>query len=124
MVSIKSIRLDTSLESEGVWEDFPYAQGVRFKIASYTCGAYTTAMREAHKAKEHSQKEHERLYAEAVARHLIRDWSGLDEGPYDYAQAIQFCTDPEYKHVRAWVEAVSTETAKYLTSARAEAGKA
>lgn len=129
MVSLANIRLDTSLSVAGVWKDDPWGQGFRFCIASAESMPFKAAMREALRLKDSDPKAYEAAYAEAVARHLLKDWSGLDDAagqpvPYTYAQSLEFMSSPDCQHLRQWVESVAITTAEYLARTRVEAGKA
>jgi len=124
MVNISSIKLDTAAASQGVWKHDPWGIGFEFCIASTSCKEYVAAVREAARMLDKEGEEaFQRRVSEATARHLLRDWRGLDE-PYSYEKSLEFMTAPDGMHLRAWVAAVADTTTEYLMHTRAKAGKA
>jgi hypothetical protein len=125
MVSLSSIKLDTTAVASGVWKRLPYSADVEFLIASGRNPEFVSAMREAHRVRETDEAAYQRLYSEALARHIVKDWRGFDDAAgYSYAQALEFMTAPEFAHIREWVDSVAGSHAEYLVRTQAKAGKA
>jgi hypothetical protein len=100
---LNSTFTDGNLEREGVWVD--YFEGSQLKIASKESPeykAYLARLAQRHKLKIGGKPKPETMVlmkdvmSDAMAKHLLLDWSGIslngeDEVPYSYATGKMAC---------------------------------
>jgi hypothetical protein len=128
MVSLSSIKLDTSSVSEGVWKKDPWGIGFEMCIASATSPEFVRAMREAARLRDADGEDgHRKRVGAAFARYILKGWRGLEDGdaplPYSFDNALPFFVEENCAHIREWVAVESQATGEYLVKSRAEAGK-
>lgn len=130
MVKLSSIRLDPKAEVEGVWCTF--APGLEFKIARVGSAPYRAAnsrvlapyaRRSGTKWPE--ERELRNLTAPAVARHLVKDWRGLEaeDGtaiPFSVEECEKILRDPVYDELYTWVLASAGDSEQYREEVQKE----
>lgn len=131
MVKLKSLRVDTTAEAEGVWLE--YVHGFKVRIASTATRKFRDAMeaamlpyRDLIRADQGKDKAERKftddmrtsLLREVVAEHVLVGWEGLedDEGeqvPYSKAAALALLNDPGMHRLLSWIEAAAANEDVY-----------
>lgn len=102
-MKLSQMVVDRTAAVEGEWED--YAAGIRFKIASYGSPEFKSAMYALMGDESLAGKSYGQWAAHAVhaaAKHLLTDWSGIDEEdnsgpmPYSAERSLAVLTDERY----------------------------
>jgi hypothetical protein len=128
---LDTIALDSAAEVEGVWEEFHHPvtgrpTGLRVRIARFG----NPKFKEIYKGLkervrrlpngELPDKVHDRIFAEAMARAIVVDWSGMIRGgvdvPYSVEEAKTLLLDNARPAFREFVSKVAGEEANYYAA--------
>ena len=123
MVMITKLMSDMDKERRGVW--FDYELGIRLRIARFNNSDYLSALRkllEPHQSKIRrgmmSAEEVDKIAVAAVARHILTDWSGIDdeEGKpltYSVSKAEEYLADAKLHDLYTFVLEKSRDAAAF-----------
>ena len=136
-----ALNLDTIIEddsklNDGVWIDFPEADGVELLIASANGTAYRDAMQKAVKKLPKNRKawtENKLLSVQLplIAAHILLDWKGIEitDEKTGKAKAVKYSTEVGLEYLkkvrilRDFVVGQMTEAENYLLEHREQAAK-
>lgn len=105
MFDIDTLRVDPAKANEGAW--FDYRGGSKLKVAKLNNKEYqdfrvTKALELSdllQKGDEAADAKAEEITVEALARHVLKDWSGFgtgeEETPYSVEKAIELLSDEQ-----------------------------
>lgn len=131
MAKISDLFVDPKAVDEGRWID--YLAGVRLRVARFGNEAHAAYLREAYRPHLKGMREGKidpatatEISKTGVARHVLRDWSGLDgdDGkplPYSPELAIKFFENPKLRDLYAVVVAAARHEDAYRESALEDA---
>lgn len=122
-MKLSEIRTNINLEENGVWVDF--IEGLRVKIASLNCKAYTRACDKV--LKPHTRRirdgmlstdERLKLVSPIVARYIVLDWEGLEDEcgtpiPYSPEKAEEIFADPSLREFYSFVLASANDISMF-----------
>lgn len=133
MFDIDNLRVDPDKASEGTWVD--YRGGSKLKVAKLNNKDYQSfrtrkalecsdvLQREDEKAEEKAEE----ITVEALARYVLKDWSGFGSGdketPYSVEKAIELLSDEQLSDFREDVVNIAANQANFRPEAAAKAVK-
>lgn len=107
-MKLKELRIDSEAKENGIWIDLPGFPGVRVKTRASDALPYRRFVQEqvrrltrGMRRGDISLEESDRIDRQALARHSLIDWSGVedDDGrpiPFSSEAAERFFADPDY----------------------------
>jgi hypothetical protein len=114
-MKLKALKSDLAAEADGKW--FEYEGGIRLKVARLGNPKHAAFLRKRRKDAK-TDADFETLSAEAIARHVLLDWTGVDgeDGKplaYSAEVGVQTLTDPTMKDFMADVVTLATRARNF-----------
>ncbi len=125
MVEFANVLIDTKRTAEGKW--VRWIDGVELKIASLRQKPYLDERRALLKPHVRAVRDEKIdgdelviVFAPAIARHVLKDWKGLEEGgkplPYSVEKAAELLAHPAAPHLREFVLRIAGDDDQYIAN--------
>lgn len=118
MAKLKTLKLNPDAVTEGVWCD--WILGVKVKIARTGTPEYNTFIQKlmVEQVKSEEDVDTDEVIRKAVARHVIKDWSGIedDDGTelsYSPEKAYELISDPALSDLYEFVMRMASDRSRF-----------